>query len=148
MPQSVIPGPLAAHLAAIPHLRDGFASFLAACFDTETLAPVTLERCRRLVAGLHAADPATCGPAFADLPAGEAAALARGELPAGLPPADALALEVARHLPWDHHGLTDPPVLAFREACGDRATVTLLAALAMFDALCRMTRAAARLEGA
>jgi hypothetical protein len=148
MPQSVIPGPLAGRLAPIPALRDGFEQFLAACFDTAAVPAATLERCRRLVAALHGADPADCGHALADLPAAETDALARGEVPSGLPRADALALDIARYIPWSHHDLPDAPVLAFRGECGDRATVTLLAALAMFDAVCRMTLVARRLEGA
>jgi lipase chaperone LimK len=70
MPQSVIPGPLAGRLAPIPALRDGFEQFLAACFDTAAVPAATLERCRRLVAALHGADPADCGHALAELPAG------------------------------------------------------------------------------
>lgn len=146
--QPVIPAPLAAHLEPVPHLRAGFERFLAACFDPDAVPAATLERCRRLVAALHGADPAACGPAFADLPPAEAEALARGECPPGLAPADALALEIAGCMPWRHHDLPDAPVLAYRDACGERAAVTLLAALAMFDALCRMTLAASRLEGA
>jgi hypothetical protein len=148
MPQSVIPGPLAGPLAPIPALRDGFEQFLAACFDTAAVPAATLERCRRLVAALHGADPADCGPALTDLPESEAGLLARGETPPGLPRADALALDIARYIPWSHHDLPDAPVLAFRGEGGDRATVTLLAALAMFDAVCRMTLVARRLEGA
>ncbi|PFG73616.1 hypothetical protein [Tepidiforma thermophila] len=148
MPQSVIPGPLAGRLAPIPSLRDGFERFLAACFDTDAVPAATLERCRRLVAALHRADPADCGPALAELPSTETDALARGEAPFGLPRADALALDIARYIPWSHHDLPDAPVLAFRDECGDRAAVTLLAALAMFDAVCRMTLVAPRLEGA
>ena len=148
MPQSVIPGPLAGRLVPIPSLRDGFERFLAACFDTAAVPAATLERCRRLVAALHGADPADCGPALAELPSAETDALARGEAPSGLPRADARAVDIARYIPWSHHDLPDAPVLAFRDECGDRATVTLLAALAMFDAVCRMTLVARRLEGA
>lgn len=148
MAPTVIPGPLSEHLAPIPTLREDFAHFLAACFDTTALPATTLERCRRMVAALHDADPTTCGPTFAELPAAEIEALARREIPPALPDSDRLALEIASHIPWSHHDLTDPPVLAFREACGERAVVTLLAALAMFDALCRMTTVAQRLRGA
>lgn len=143
MTASPLPGPLARRLAPIPHLRDGFEAFLRACYDTDAVPAATLERCRRLVAARHGCEPDLCAPPFADLSAPEREVLARGETPPGLGPVDALALEIAGLIPWQHHDLPDAPVLALRQHLGDRGVVTLLAALAMFDAAARMSLVAA-----
>jgi len=137
-----LPEPLFRHLGVIPHLREGFERFLVACRDPLHLSALTLERCRHAIAAQLGLPPGALGPPLADLGPEEAAAIAAGLTPAGLPEPDRTALAVARLMPFQHHDITDEQVATLRSHLGETGTVSLLATLAMFDAVGRMTAVA------
>jgi alkylhydroperoxidase family enzyme len=52
--------------------------------------------------------------------------------------AEQAALTIAEKIPWDHHGITDDDINALKPHLSDADVVTLVCAMVLFDANCRL----------
>jgi alkylhydroperoxidase family enzyme len=130
--------PFEAVLANRPELLEGYRRFYRSVWEAGLVPPRLLELCRLRIAAIHGC-PAEWDLRDADviLSADELAALERGET-ATFGPAEAAALAVAERIPYQHHQLTDDELQRVTEAIGEAGCVSLLNALVLFDANCRL----------
>lgn len=130
--------PFESILAHRPELLAGYRAFYESLW-TEGLVPRRiLELCRLRVAAIHGCRQEwLIRDAEVDLSSRELQALESGD-PAPFDETEQAALAVAERMPYQHHELTDEEVAKVKQTIGNGGCVSLLNALALFDANCRL----------
>ena len=127
--------------AAMPlrgELLAKYAQFYATLWRNGHVPRRTLELCRRRIAAIHdCAAESSIEDAAAALTASEADQVRQGDF-AAFTEAECAALAVAEKISFLHHDVSDDDVERIRAALGDAGAVTLLTALAFFDATTRL----------
>ena len=129
--------PLEGLFAHRPELLSRYKAFYSALWDDGLVPRRVLELCRLRIAAIHdcAAEWAVRDANVA-LDSLEAAALKRGDF-AAFTASEQAALAIAEQFPFQHHAVSDGDVAAAAEVFGEAGAVTLMVALAFFDATCR-----------
>ena len=130
--------PLEALLAHRPPLLEGYRKFYAALWQEGLVSARVLEICRLRIAAIHdCAAEWHIRDSGVQLGDDEVDAILRGE--AGcFDEGERAALSAAERIPYQHHEMTDDEVAALKQAFGDGGCVSLLNALVLFDANCRL----------
>ena len=123
-------------LALLPELRDRHEAFLAAVESHDAVPDRVYTLCRALVRQIHGQLP-DGGKLPDGLSEEDAQRLEQGDFSAFTGP-EQTALTLAGRMPYQHHQMLDEEVAAVRGAFGDAGCVSLLTALAFFDASCRL----------
>lgn len=119
-------------------LRSKYAQFYATLWRNGNVPRRTLELCRRRIAAIHdCAAEWSIEDAAAALNATEADQVRHGRF-ATFTEAERAALSVAEKMPFLHHDIDDHDVQRIRAGLGEAGTVTLMTALAFFDATARL----------
>ena len=124
-----------------PELAARFGYFQAAFVDQQLVPERLLEICRTRIDALHNMPPEPTQTLSSD-----DAALVRDGNFSTLSVTEAAALFLAEQLAIDAHGVNDAQVSKLSQALGEPGTVTLLTAVALFDANARMLRVLAPLR--
>ncbi len=123
-------------LAKRPELASGFQVFYRTLWTSEVPSRV-LELCRAQVACIHDRGASFDPGDYPHLEPEDFEMLHhQGNI--GFDVAECAALEVASAMPFAHHDVTDEQVQELARHFGHRGCVTLLTAIAFFDALSRM----------
>jgi hypothetical protein len=125
-------------LAHRPELLEGFLAFEASFQHDGLVPPRLLELCRLRIACMHgAASQWRKRDETVVLTPGELAALRDGRLDA-FRDAERAALDVAECMPFQHRAIDDATVAAVVRHLGEPGCVSLMTAVAVFDARCRL----------
>ncbi len=123
-------------------LAKDFSAFLGAIWTEGLVARRTLEMCRLRIVAIHDCDPAMqenalAGAKEAGFSGTELTNIIRGDV-GSFSEGDCAVLAIAEKIPHQAHAVTDDEVAALKNSIGEPAGVSLLTALAMFDAECRL----------
>jgi alkylhydroperoxidase family enzyme len=119
-------------------LLSKYAQFYATFWHNGHVPRRTLELCRRRIAAIHdCACEWSIEDAAAALSAADADHVRHGRF-AAFDEAERAALAVAEKMPFQHHDIDDEDVERVRAGLGEAGTVTLMTALAFFDATARL----------
>ena len=115
-----------------------YAQFYATFWRNGHVPRRTLELCRRRIAAIHdCAAEWSIEDAAAALSAAEADQVRHGRF-STFTEVERAALAVAEKIPFLHHDIDDGDVERIRSGLGEAGTVTLMTALAFFDATARL----------
>ncbi len=130
--------PFESLLAHRPELLAGYRAFYASLWAEGLVPRRMLELCRLRIAAIHdCRQEWLIRDAAVTLSNDELQALQNGTQ-APFDDAERAALAVAERIPYQHHQLTDEEVELVKQTIGNGGCVSLLNALALFDANCRL----------
>ena len=115
-----------------------YAQFFATFWRDGAVPRRTLELCRRRIAAIHdCAAEWSIEDAAVTLTTAEADGLRRGRFTT-FTDDERTALTIAEKMPFLHHDISDADIERLHAGLGEAGTVTLLTALAFFDATARL----------
>jgi hypothetical protein len=130
--------PFESVLAHRPELLTRYRAFLSSLWSEGLVPRRILELCRLRVAAIHDCEQEwIIRDAEVALSQDQLDSLKSGQLEP-FNAAEQAALVVAERMPYQHHQLTDGEVDAVKQTIGDAGCVSLLNAVALFDANCRL----------